>query len=119
MNPWVQTIVTVVCSVFASSGLWAFVTTVINNRKKKDDSEDKRIKDVEKMVRGLAHDKIVEVGKSYLEQGRITLDDLDEFNQYLYYPYSAMGGNGYAKKVAEEVNKLPLNIVETKKKEEK
>lgn len=119
MNPWVQTIVTVVCSVFASSGLWAFVTTVINNRKKKDDSEDERIKAIEKMVQGLAHAKIVEVGKHYLEQGHITLDDLDEFNQYLYCPYSAMGGNGYAKKVAEEVNKLPLNIVETKKKEEK
>lgn len=118
MNPWVQTIVTVVCSVFASSGLWAFVTTVINNRKKKDDSEDERIKDVEKMVRGLAHAKIVEVGKCYLEQGRITLDDLDEFNHYLYCPYRAMGGNGYAKKVAEEVNKLPLDIVE-KRKEEK
>lgn len=117
MNPWVQTIVTVVCSVFASSGLWAFVTTVINNRKKKDDSEDERIKATEKMVRGLAHAKIVEVGKRYLEQNRITLDDLDEFNKYLYYPYSAMGGNGYAKKVAEEVNKLPLDIVETRKEE--
>lgn len=34
-----------------------------------------------------------------------------------YYPYSAMGGNGYAKKVAEEVNKLPLDIVETRKEE--
>lgn len=117
MNPWVQTIVTVVCSVFASSGLWAFVTTVINNRKKKDDSEDERIESIEKMVRGLAHAKIVEVGKRYLEHGRITLDDLDEFNQYLYYPYSAMGGNGYAKKVSEEVNKLPLDIVETRKEE--
>lgn len=117
MNPWVQTIVTVVCSVFASSGLWAFVTTVINNRKKKDDSEDERIEAIEKMVRGLAHDKIVEVGKRYLEQGRITLDSLDEFNHYLYYPYSAIGGNGYAKKVAEEVNKLPLDIVETRKEE--
>lgn len=117
MNPWVQTIVTVVCSVFASSGLWAFVTTVINNRKKKDDSEDERIEGIEKMVRGLAHAKIVEVGKRYLEQNRITLDDLDEFNHYLYYPYSAMGGNGYAKKVAEEVNKLPLDIVETRKEE--
>ena len=115
MNPWVQTIVTVVCSVFASSGLWAFITTVIDNRKKKDDSKDERVKSIEKMVRGLAHAKIVEVGKYYLEQSRITLDDLDEFNHYLYYPYSTMGGNGYAKKVAEEVNKLPLDIVETKK----
>ena len=84
---------------------------------KKDDSEDERIEAIEKMVRGLAHAKIVEVGKRYLEQSRITLDDLDEFNHYLYYPYSAMGGNGYAKKVAEEVNKIPLNIVETKKEE--
>lgn len=115
MNPWVQTIVTVVCSVFASSGLWAFISTVINNKKKRDNSEDERIKAIENMVRGLAHAKIVEIGKRYLEQGRITLDDLDEFNKYLYFPYSAMGGNGYAKKIADEVNKLPLDIVESRK----
>lgn len=117
MNTWVQTIVTVVCSVFASSGLWAFVATVIDNRKKKVDSEDERIEVIEKMVRGLAHAKIIEVGKHYLEQSRITLDDLNEFNHYLYCPYSAMGGNGYAKKVAEEVNKIPLDIIKTKKEE--
>ena len=115
MNPWVQTIVTVVCSVFASSGLWAFVTTVINNRKKKDDSEDERIEAIEKMVRGLAHAKIVEVGKHYLEQNRITLDDLDEFNHYIERKLVDL--YGYAKKVAEEVNKLPLDIVETRKEE--
>lgn len=115
MSPFIDTLVTIVCSVFASSGLWTFITTAINNRKSKDDSENKRIELIEKMVRGLAHVKIVDVGKQYLEEKHISLESLEDFNSYLYFPYNAMGGNGYAKKIAEEVNKLPIDIVKEKR----
>ena len=115
MSHFVDTIVTVVCSVFASSGLWAFITTSINKRKSKDDSENKRIELIEKMVRGLAHVKIVDVGKQYLEDRHISLESLNDFNSYLYFPYNEMGGNGYAKKIAEEVNKLPIDVVKEKR----
>lgn len=67
MNPWVQTIITVVTSIFASSGLWALVTTIVQNRKTKDNA-------LHLMVRGLAHAKIVEIGSRFIKQGWITID---------------------------------------------
>ena len=103
MSPWAQTMVTIVCSVFASSGLWAFILAVWQSRRKKNDAESR-------MVRGLAHAKIIEVGSVYIKQGYISLDDYNEFVKYLYEPYEASGGNGTAKKIYEQVAKLPISI---------
>lgn len=112
MNPWVQTIVTIVGSVFASSGLWAFVSMLIQHKHDKDEAEDQTNVALSNMVRGLAHAKIVEVGTRFLKKGYVTFDDLDEFNHYLYKPYEALGGNGYAKKIWEQVSKLPVVLDE-------
>ena len=38
-----------------------------------------------------------------------TKDEYENLYEYLYKPYSALGGNGSAKKVMEEVNKLPIH----------
>jgi len=103
MNQWVQTIIAVVTSIFASSGLWALVAAIVQNHKTKDDA-------LHLMVRGLAHAKIVEIGTGFIKQGWITIDDLDELNHYLYNPYEKLGGNGYAKKIHDEVLKLPVYI---------
>lgn len=108
MEPWVQTIVTVVCSVFASSGLWAFITTVINNKKKNDSAERQEIDALTNMVKGLGHAKIVEIGTRYLERGYVTVDELNEFDHYLFNPYEGLGGNGYAKKIHDMVSELPV-----------
>ena len=48
MEPWIQMVVTIVCSVIASSGFWAFVN-------KRSDSRDVKTE----MLVGLAHDRIV------------------------------------------------------------
>ena len=103
MSPWAQTMVTIVCSVFASSGLWAFILAIWQSRRKKNDAESR-------MVRGLAHAKIIEVGSVYIKQGYISLEDYNEFVKYLYEPYEALGGNGTAKKIYEQVAKLPIAI---------
>ena len=33
-----------------------------------------------------------------------------QFNHYLYNPYEKLGGNGYAKKIHDEVLKLPVYL---------
>lgn len=110
MNPWVQTIVTVVSSVLASSGLWAFFTSAMQARDRAELEKDESERALANMVRGLAHAKIVEIGTRFLEQGYVTLDDLNEFDHYLYQPYEALGGNGYAKKIYEQVMKLDVIV---------
>ena len=59
------------------------------------------------MLVGLGHDRIVYLGMKYIERGNIT--KYENLYEYLYKPYSALGGNGSAKKVMEEVNKLPIH----------
>lgn len=110
MSLWVQTIVTIVCSVFASSGFWAVVTIVIQKKDKEEQEKRESEQALSNMVRGLAHAKIIELGEHYIVQGYVTIDDLNEFDHYLYQPYEALGGNGYAKKIYGQVLKLPIVV---------
>lgn len=48
MEPWVQMVATIVCSVLASSGFWAY----LQSRREKNDAKTK-------LLMGLAHDRIV------------------------------------------------------------
>ena len=59
-----QTLVTIVCAVLASSGFWAWL-------QKKDDKKSLQ----SQMLIGLAHDRIVYLGMEYIERGWITKGD--------------------------------------------
>ena len=98
MEPWVQQIVVpLAVAVLTSSGLWALVS----KRADKHDAE-------RQMLVGLAHDRLTHLGMAYLTRGYITQDEYENLNDYLYQPYEKMGGNGSAKRIMEEVRKLPI-----------
>lgn len=90
-------IITSIGSVIASSGFWAFI-----QRKSQTKST------TNKLLLGLAYDKIVTLGMTYVDRGHITRDEYEEFVTYLYQPYKECGGNGTAERVMAEVAKLPL-----------
>ena len=73
-------------SALASSGLWALV----GRRADKDDAERKML-------------------VAYVERGYITQDEYENLRVYLYEPYEKMGGNGSARRVMLEVDKLPVH----------
>ena len=98
MDIWVQIAVPLVAAVLTSSGLWA----VGARRADKGDAQ-------RKMLVGLAHDRIVHLGMVYVDRGYITQDEYENLNDYLYAPYEKMGGNGSAKRVMEEVRRLPMH----------
>ena len=60
------------------------------------------------MLKGLGHDRIMFLGMSYIDRGYITQDEYENLYQYLYRPYEKLGGNGSAKRVMQEVDKLPI-----------
>ena len=60
------------------------------------------------MLIGLAHDRIIFLGMHYIERGWITQDEYENLYEYLYKPYEKLGGNGSAKRIMTEVNKLPI-----------
>lgn len=98
MEQWFQILLTIFSSVLASSGLWAYIA---KRAEKKDVKTE--------MLIGLGHDRIMYLGMSYIDRGWITSDEYENLYEYLYKPYEKMGGNGSAKRIMNEVNKLPIH----------
>lgn len=87
--------------IFASTGLWTFLSTVWLNKKSAKSASNR-------MLMGLAHDRILYLGQEYIKRGYITLEEYDNLITYLYEPYKDLGGNGTAEKVVDNVKKLPI-----------
>lgn len=100
MEPWLQMVITIVCSVLASSGFWAYL---MNKRDKKDAKT--------RMLLGLGHDRIISLAMEYIGRGWITQDEYEDLNKYLYIPYQEMGGNGTAERIMTEIRKLPIRHI--------
>lgn len=101
-------LITLICAVLASSGLWAF----LQNRADKKDASDDKQDAANELLTGLAHDRIIELGTSYLERGFITQDEYENLYEYLYKPYHKMGANGSGDHMLERVNRLPIKSIE-------
>ena len=97
MEFWAELIFGLICSICASTGLWAFIQ---NRRDRKDNKS--------KMLKGLGHDRIMDMSKKYIKRGYITPDEYENLVDYLYGPYSDLGGNGSAARIIEEVRHLPI-----------
>lgn len=61
-----------------------------------------------KMLMGLGHQKIMELGLFYIDRGYITHDEYQDLRTYLFEPYKAMNGNGTAEKMLGDVGRLPF-----------
>lgn len=99
MEPWLQTLLTILGMILASSGFWAY----IQERSKRKAAENKQNNLETQMLIGLAHDRITYLGMVYIERGYITQDE------YLYKPYEKLGGNGSAKRIMTEVDQLAIH----------
>lgn len=97
---WIEMLITVTGSVFASSGLWSFILCKV----KQDDVETI-------LTRGMAHYQIIEEGQKFIERGWITHEEYDDFMKYLGNPYLESGSNGLAKKILDDVSDLPFKSI--------
>lgn len=97
MEPWLQILLTGLVSVLASSGFWAYMS-----------SKDTKRTQTDRLLQGLAYDKIVSMGMDFIQRGWITRDEYEDYRKYLYEPYRALGGNGVTERVVAEVQNLPL-----------
>ena len=97
MEPWLQTLLTILGTILASSGFWAYI------------QENKHNNLETQMLIGLAHDRIIYLGMAYIERGYITQDEYENLYEYLYKPYEKLGGNGSAKRIMTEVDQLAIH----------
>ena len=95
-----ECIVTALCAVLASSGFWLFV-------QKNSDKNDAKTQ----LLIGLANDRIVSLGMCYIRRGRISSEEYENLNTYLYKPYSEIYKNGSAARIMQEVDKIPLREI--------
>lgn len=99
-----ETIIVALISALTSSGACSIVLYLMQRRDKKSEKRSAQ----SDMLLGLGHDRIVYLGGQYIERGYITQDEYENLHDYLYKPYLALGGNGTAERVMNEVAKLPL-----------
>lgn len=91
-----QIILTIITSLLASSGLWAF----LGSRLEKNSAE-------RELIIGIGHIELVFFGMQFLERGWITRDEYETM-QELYKPYVKLGGNGSGTKIMKEIENLPI-----------
>lgn len=98
MDVWVRVIVIIMGSVMGSGGLWAYLQ-----------SRDTKHSATTRLLMGLAYETITTLGVAYIERGWVTKDEYEELEKYFYKPYKALGGNGVAERIMNEVSHLPFS----------
>ena len=90
---------------FGAPGLWAFVKT-------KTDRSDKTMN----LLLSVSRTQLIALGRLYIERGYVTMDEYEEYEKE-YSIYYALGGNGLARRVFEQVDELPMmpNNIDGKK----
>lgn len=97
-------LITIAIAVFASTGFWNFLNEFIKTKSKKKSVADR-------VLLGMAHDRIHFLCKSYIRQGYMSEEDYDTLKS-IADPYLEMGGNGSGKKLWEQAQKLPIKNVQ-------
>ena len=90
-------VISILSTLLASAGFWAFVTKVIDKKSAKT-----------KLLLGLAHGQIMSIGMTYIQRGSITKSEYEDLYKYYYEPYKKMGGNGTAERLMKEIDKLKI-----------
>ncbi|PZL78330.1 hypothetical protein CI088_00380 [Enterococcus plantarum] len=71
---------------------------------------ERRLKKLEEANLAMLHDSIYEKCSHYIEQGFISVDDLDNL-EYLFSGYSGLGGNGTGETLYNKVKELPIRKI--------
>ena len=69
-----------------------------------------------KLLLSVSRNQLITLGRSYIDRGYVTMDEYEEYEAE-YQIYSALGGNGLARRIFEQVDELPMmpNGVEGRK----
>lgn len=97
MNEWVAPALVIISSILGSSGLFAWIS-----------SRNKKTSAMDRLLLGLAYDKIATLGMHYIDRGWITKDEYEDFRKWLFDPYKEIGGNGVAEQIMNQVSNLPF-----------
>lgn len=92
--------ISLLLAVIASQGVWSLLLEVYKRRNSKQTGE-------QRLLMGIAHDRIWSLGSRYLRRKGITKSELDNLER-IAVPYLSSGGNGTGEKIWNDVKELEL-----------
>lgn len=105
---WQLLITAVATFLAASAGFWGYARNRDISKEAALAARDLAASASTRLLMGLAHDRIITLGLKYMERGWISKDEYEDFRQYLYEPYTALGGNGTAERIMHAVERVPI-----------
>jgi len=106
-------LITIVVALFASTGFWTLINTLVINRANKTKETIVERKLIVNATRGQLFCMIKLIGEKFVQDGEITVQELADFDQYLVEPYLALDGNGGGKTMINLVHALPVKTDST------
>lgn len=94
-------------SALTSSGVCSIVIVCLQRKWAKQDRHDERVDALVAANKVLMIDKVRWLGKKYITDGEISLEDKENL-QEMYNAYKRLGGNGHLDTVMYEVNHLKV-----------
>ena len=94
-----------ITALLGGSGIWAWAKTKAEHNNNEA-----------KLLLSVSRNQLITLGRAYIERGYITMDEYEEFEAE-YQIYSALGGNGLARRIFEQVDELPMmpSVIEGRK----
>lgn len=104
-----DTTTAIVIAIFASTGFWAFVSSVYTHVTSRKEEARSDIDIIKKALLSVLYDKLYERSIRAIQIGTITAEDRENIRQLLK-PYEALGGDGIIHDLTARVEELPLYI---------
>lgn len=89
------------------SGVSSVVVVLLQRKWAKQDKHDERVDALVDANKVLMIDKVRHLGKKYISEGEIHLEDKENLKE-MYDAYKRLGGNGHLETVMAEVNHLKV-----------
>lgn len=102
-----ESILPIILAIIGSSGVASIVVAILNHHWSRKATCDKRIDALVTAQRVLMIDRIRHLGRSYINQDYISIQDKENLLA-MYAAYKALGGNGHLNTIMDEVNKLDV-----------
>lgn len=96
----------IVLAVFASTGFWTLLNTILANRRERKTASTEKIATLERGLRGLLHEKLIERCEFFINKGTITESEYRDLDEYIYSPYRDLDGNGTGEEYMRRVQEL-------------
>lgn len=89
------------------SGMSSIVVVLLQRRWSKQDKHDERVDALVDANKVLMIDKVRWLGKKYIAEGEIHLEDKENLKE-MYQSYKRLGGNGHLDTIMSEIDRLKV-----------